>query len=83
MPNPDSLDGVYLLKLSLYVILGSMWIKISHGDTLSIPLPIGFVAGLLFSSHEHFQIDRKIEYAVLLVAMLVGYFTPYGLYISW
>ncbi len=79
----DDFDGVYLLKLALYVILGSLWIKISHGNSLSLPLPIGFLAGLAFSSHEHFQIDRKIEYAVLLVAMLVGYFAPYGLYISW
>jgi hypothetical protein len=49
---------------------------------LSIPLPVGFALGLVFSSHEHFQIDRKIEYAALVVAMLVGYFAPYGLYIS-
>lgn len=80
---PSDFDGVYLLKLALYVILGSMWVKLSHQNTLSIPIPIGFIVGLAFSSHEHFQIDRKIEYAVLLVAMLVGYFAPYGLYISW
>ena len=81
--TPNDLDGVYLLKLALYVILGSMWIKISNQHGLSVPLPVGFAIGLLFSSHEHFRIDRKIEYAVLLVAMLVGYFAPYGLYISW
>lgn len=77
------MDGVYLLKLALYVILGSMWIKLSHGDGMSLPVPIGFIIGLIFSSHEHFRIDRKIEYAVLMVAMLVGYFAPYGLYVSW
>ena len=75
-------DGVYLLKLVLYVLLGSMWIKLSHGQHLNIPLPVGFIIGIIFSSHEHFRIDRKIEYAVLLVAMLVGYFAPFGLYIS-
>lgn len=79
----DDMDGVYLLKLALYVILGSMWVKLSDGAGLSLPIPAGFVIGLLFSSHEHFRIDRKIEYAVLMVAMLVGYFAPYGLYISW
>ena len=78
----NELDGVYLLKLALYVILGSLWVKLSHGSSLNIPLPIGLVIGLLFASHEHFQIDRKIEYAILLIAMLVGYFAPYGLYIS-
>jgi len=80
--QPQNLDGVYLLKLALYVILGSMWVKITRGDNLSLPVPVGFIAGLLFASHEHFQTDRKIEYAVLMVAMLAGYFAPYGLYIN-
>jgi hypothetical protein len=80
--QPQNMDGVYLLKLALYVILGSMWVKITHGDNLNIPIPVGFIIGLLFAAHEHFQIDRKIEYAVLMVAMLVGYFAPYGLYIN-
>jgi len=78
----QELDGVYLLKLALYVILGSLWVKITHGDTLNLPLPVGCIVGLLFSSREHFRIDRKIEYAVLMVAMLVGYFAPYGVYID-
>jgi len=78
----QELDGVYLLKLALYVILGSLWIKISNGDGLNIPIPVGLIIGLIFASHEHFRIDRKIEYAVLLLAMLVGYFLPYGLYIN-
>jgi hypothetical protein len=78
----QELDGVYLLKLALYVILGSLWVKLSHGNDMNIPLPVGLIIGLVFASHEHFQLDRKIEYAVLLVAMLVGYFAPYGLYIS-
>ena len=78
----NELDGVYLLKLALYVILGSLWVKISRGGSLNIPIPAGLIAGLIFASHEHFRIDRKIEYAVLLVAMMVGYFAPYGLYIN-
>ncbi len=78
----QELDGVYLLKLALYVILGSLWVKLSHGSNLTIPLPVGLIIGVIFASHEHFQIDRKIEFAVLLVAMLVGYFAPYGLYIA-
>jgi inner membrane protein involved in colicin E2 resistance len=78
----QELDGVYLLKMLLYLLLGSMWVKISHGGNLHIPIPIGLIVGLVFTAHEHFQIDRKIEYAILLVAMLFGYFAPYGLYIS-
>lgn len=80
--SSPELDGVYLLKLLLYVLLGSMWLKLSSGSGLHLPIPIGFIAGLVFSSHEHFQIDRKIEYAALLIAMLFGYFAPYGLYIN-
>lgn len=78
----QQLDGVYLLKMVLYLLLGSLWIKISHGGNINIPIPVGLFVGLLFTSHEHFRIDRKIEYAVLLVAMLIGYFAPYGLYIA-
>ncbi len=81
-PGRQELDGVFLLKLLLYLLLGSMWLKLSHNGTLHIPIPIGLIVGLVFTSHEHFQIDRKIEYAVLVVAMLVGYFAPYGLYIN-
>ena len=78
----QDIDSVFFLKLVLYMILGSMWVKVTHQDTLSLPLPIGLAVGLFFTSHEHFQIDRKIEYAVLLIAMLVGYFAPFGLYIA-
>lgn len=78
----QELDSVFFLKLVLYLVLGSMWVKIYHDNTLSLPLPLGLAVGLFFTSHEHFQIDRKIEFAVLLVAMLVGYVAPFGLYIA-
>ena len=59
-------DGVYLLKIVLYALLGSLWLKVQTSTTissssLSIPLPVGLIVGVLFISHEHFQIDRKIE----------------------
>lgn len=75
-------DSTYLLKLVMYLILGSLWVKISISDTSQLPLPVGFIVGLWFASKDHFQIDRKIEYAVLLVAMLVGFWLPIGMYIS-
>ncbi len=79
----QTFDGVYLFKMVLYLLLGSIWVKASAaGADLSIPIPIGLVIGLIFTTHEHFQIDRKIEYAVMLVAMLFGYFAPYGLYVN-
>lgn len=79
----QELDGVFVLKLVLYVILGSLWLKINkNGSTVQAPLPLGLLIGLLFTSHEHFRIDRKIEYGVLVVAALLGYLAPYGLFIT-
>ena len=74
--SSQELDSVYFLKLVLYFIVGTFWIHIGTLSTI-VPLPIGGVLGLWFASHEHFQIDRKIEYAVLLVAVVISYFfTP-------
>lgn len=75
-------DNAYFLKLVLYIILGSMWVKVSDGQTWQIPIPVGFLFGLLLASHDHFKIDRKIEYAVLLISMLVGFWAPIGIYIT-
>lgn len=78
-----ALDGVFVLKLVLYVILGSLWLKLQkNGSDLNLPLPLGLLVGLLMTSHEHFRIDRKIEYAVLIVASLFGLLAPYGLFIN-
>lgn len=75
----DQFDGVYLFKLVFYLLIGSMWLK--NGDG-SMGIPVGLMIGLVFASHEHFRIDRKIEYAVLVVAMFIGFFAPFGLYID-
>lgn len=80
--SSDTFDGVYLLKLMLYLLLGSVWLKVSKGSHGSVPVPVGLLVGLVFTLHEHFQIDRKIEYAIMLVAMLFGFFAPYGLYVN-
>ncbi len=76
-------DGPYFLKLVLYLIVGSQWVRLVDTDlTRQIPLPIGLLVGFLFASHEHFQIDRKIEYAVLLIACLVGFWAQTGLSVT-
>lgn len=75
-------DSAFLVKLLFFMVIGTLWLKVSSGDNLNVPLPIGLATGLAFASHDHFQIDRKIEYAVLLIAMLIGYVLPFGLYIS-
>lgn len=75
-------DGVYILKLVLYVLLGSLWLKVDKGSAAAVSLPIGLAVGLVFASHEHFRIDRKVEYAALVIAALIGLIAPYGLFIS-
>jgi hypothetical protein len=74
----NEVDSVYFLKLVLYLILGSQWLRITRGSS-QIPIPYGLIIGLAFAWHEHFQIDRKIEYAILLVAMFIGFWLPLGL----
>jgi hypothetical protein len=75
-------DGSYLLKLVMYIVLGSLWVKITKGDGGQTPIPVGFVVGVIFAMHDHFQIDRKIEYAVLLLAMFLGFWLPIGIFVS-
>ena len=75
-------DSTYFLKLVMYIIVGSIWVKITKDGTTQFPIPVGLIVGLLFASHEHFKADRKIEYAILLIAMFVGFWAPIGLYIS-
>lgn len=77
-------DSTYVLKLVLYLIIGAQWIRLENvTGTTQIPIPIGLVIGLLFVMHDHFKIDRKIEYAILLVAMFVGFWTQVGVYITY
>jgi len=74
-------DGPYLLKLVLYTIVGTQWLWFET-STGSAPVPIGLLIGLVFAMHEHFQVDRKIEYAVLLAAMLAGFVAKVGVFVS-
>ena len=76
-------DSTYLLKLVLYLIVGSQWLKIVTKSGVQIPIPVGAIIGVMFAAHDHFQIDRKIEYAVLLVAMFIGFWVPLGAVLAW
>jgi hypothetical protein len=69
-------DSVYFLKLVLYFLLGCLWLQIGGED--GIPIPIGLVIGLTFASHDHFRIDRKIELAILLIAVVLSGIAPIG-----
>ena len=79
----SELDGVYILKIVLYLIIGSQWVRLTDISlTKQIPLPYGLVIGILFAMHDHFQIDRKIEFAILLIACFVGYWSQSGLLVT-
>lgn len=73
--NSES-DGLFILKIVLYFIVGCLWIQFGSQD--EFVLPIGLLIGLLFASHDHFMIDRKIEYIVLIFATLLSFIAPIG-----
>lgn len=79
----QELDGIYVLKIVMYLIVGSQWVRLTDPDmTKQIPLPLGLLIGAVFAAHDHFQIDRKIEFAIILLACFVGFWSQMGLFIS-
>lgn len=74
------MDSVFVLKMALFLILGSQWLYIIDStSSAQLPIPVGAIVGLIFASQEHFKIDRKIEYVILLIAMFVGFWLPMGI----
>lgn len=77
-------DGQYILKLILYVLVGSIWLRfgtpIELGNVILRALPIGLIVGLFAVwKLEKYQSDRKIWYAILIVVSIVGLFSPSGI----
>lgn len=79
------LDSVYVLKIVLFFIIGSLWLNLRGVDLLPglSSLPVGLAVGVIFARHDHFMIDRKIEYVVLLGAALLSYIAPVGVVLQW
>ena len=75
-------DSVFFLKLVVFLVLGSQWVYIESYPDWQIPVPVGLILGLVFATHEHFQIDRKLEFVVLLIAAFIAFWLPIGLVIS-
>ncbi|HSE29576.1 MAG TPA: hypothetical protein VLA77_03255 [Candidatus Saccharimonadales bacterium] len=82
-PQKNETDSIYFLKLVLYILAGSFWLRFSEplqiGDWIIGAVPVGLVIGLIFAHHDHFQLDRKVEYAVLLIATIISFFLPTGI----
>ncbi|QQR52043.1 hypothetical protein IPG36_05655 [bacterium] len=66
--KPGETDDAYFLKLLIYLVLGMIWIKYNG----YVVFPLGLVIGLIIAQKDHFAIDRKVEYAVMLMAAVVG-----------
>ncbi|MDL2342092.1 MAG: hypothetical protein QFB87_03380 [Patescibacteria group bacterium] len=79
----QELDSVYFLKLVMYMIVGAQWLRFTDASgATTVTVPIGLFIGMAFALHDHFRIDRKIEFAVLLVATMVGFYASVGLSVA-
>lgn len=79
-------DGTYFLKLVVFVLLGTFWLKfqqpVGWQGFLFNAVPLGLLVGLiLVRQFEKHQSDRKIWYATLLVVTVICYFVPAGIVI--
>ena len=70
-------DSVYFLKILIYFVLGTIWVKYNG----VVILPVGLILGVIISQKDHFAIDRKVEYAVLIISAILG-LTGWGLYLA-
>ena len=74
-------DSVFFLKVLFYVLIGTFWIRISQNgiENTSFSIPVGMMIGVFFAHHDHFKIDRKIEFVILIIATILSYYLPIGL----
>ncbi len=70
-------DNAYFLKILVYFILGTVWVKYNG----YVVVPLGLIVGIIIAQHDHFSIDKKVEYAILLIAAVVG-LTGWGFYLN-
>lgn len=81
--NEQEPDSTFLFKIVLYIILASVWVKFQTPIDISFTelygVPVGLLVGLIVARHDRFQIDRKIEYVVLIVMTVLTYFIPAGI----
>lgn len=80
--NNTETDSNFLLKSVIFLILGAQWVYIQISPDVQLPIPVGLIVGLVFATHEHFQIDRKIEYVILLISAFIAFWLPIGLVIQ-
>ncbi|MEO5950154.1 MAG: hypothetical protein ABIQ04_01765 [Candidatus Saccharimonadales bacterium] len=85
-PRVFETDSTYFLKLVVFILLGTLWLKfaepISWQGIRFTGVPLGLVLGIIgIAKFEKYQEDRKIWYAVLVVVSIICYFVPAGVVI--
>lgn len=85
-PRVFESDSTYFLKLVVFILLGTLWLKfaepITWGGIHFTGLPLGLILGIIgIYKFEKYQEDRKIWYAVLVVVTIICYFVPAGIVI--
>ena len=77
-------DSVFFLKILILLIISTMWLRLSSNGEFSgveLNLPLGSAAAIFLVQFDHFTIDRKIEYVVVLLSSFISFFLPIGLII--
>ena len=78
----EETDGAFFLKIVIYMLLGCVWIlfdkPLQFGTFQLGSFPVGFFIGLILASRDKFQIDRKIEYVILIFITIISFFYPVG-----
>jgi ABC-type dipeptide/oligopeptide/nickel transport system permease component len=75
-------DSAFLLKVVMYLVIGAQWLRIEKFPDWQIPIPIGLLIGLFYASHDHFKLDRKMEYVLLLLVSFVSFWLPIGIIVQ-
>jgi len=68
----------FFLKLTLFFVLGLIWLRLGAAVGPITVVPVGLIVGLILAYFEQFRIGRGIEIAVLLVAALISYLWDLG-----
>lgn len=76
-------EGVFFLKLAVFLVLSTLWVRLSQplevGPMIIQAIPVGLVLSLLLVLKiEKYQFNRKIWYVMLILMAILTSFTPVG-----
>lgn len=78
-------DSSYVLKLVMYLIVSSFWLRLAQPIDIGIftfsGFPVGLCVGILLVSRDPFPVDRKIGYALVIIIAILSAFLRVGIII--